>query len=54
FDDRSRLADISRLRRQQAQRLAELEALEARLERTLVTAPTAGVAVYSDPDDWEG
>ncbi|MBY5926032.1 MULTISPECIES: HlyD family efflux transporter periplasmic adaptor subunit [unclassified Halomonas] len=54
FDDRSRLADMTRLRGQQAQRQAELTAIEARLERTLVVAPAAGVAVYSDRDDWEG
>jgi multidrug resistance efflux pump len=34
------------------QRRAELAAVTAQLKRTQVFAPEAGVAVFSDPNDW--
>jgi Barrel-sandwich domain of CusB or HlyD membrane-fusion len=36
------------------QRRAELAAVTAQLQRTQVFAPEAGVAVFSDPNDWLG
>ncbi|WP_110640821.1 HlyD family efflux transporter periplasmic adaptor subunit [Salinicola sp. CPA57] len=54
FDDRTSLAEMTRLRGQRDQRRAELEAVEAELARTLVRAPRDGIAVYRDIDDWQG
>lgn len=54
FDDPASLAEITRLRGQRDQRRAELKGVETELERALVLAPSAGVAVYRDEDDWQG
>ncbi|GEN26245.1 efflux RND transporter periplasmic adaptor subunit [Halomonas cupida] len=54
FDDASSMAEIARLRAQRDQRQAELEGVEAELARTTVHAPTSGVAIYRDEDDWQG
>jgi len=54
FDDATSLTEMTRLQGQRNQQRAELGAVQAELERTLVRAPRDGVAVYRDPDDWQG
>ncbi|WP_110685881.1 efflux RND transporter periplasmic adaptor subunit [Salinicola aestuarinus] len=54
FDDRTSLAEMTRLRGQRDQRQAELDAVKAELARTLVRAPRDGVAVYRSVDEWQG
>lgn len=53
FDDRSR-AQIAILEGRREQHAAEAAFVEDTLARIRVTAPRDGVAIYDDPDDWEG
>lgn len=54
FDNPQSKNEISLLSAHARQRRAELAAVEAQLKRTLVLSPRAGVAVFSDPNDWIG
>ncbi|MCY1274179.1 efflux transporter, RND family, MFP subunit [compost metagenome] len=54
FDNPQSKAELTLLGGRAQQRRAELAAVEAQLKRTQVHAPRAGVAVYSDPNDWLG
>lgn len=53
FDDKSR-AQLAVLKIKMDQRRAELDYVRSLLDRIKVTATRAGVAIYSDPDDWAG
>ncbi|MDM0034489.1 HlyD family efflux transporter periplasmic adaptor subunit [Variovorax sp. J22P271] len=54
FDNPQSKNELTLLGAQARQRRAELAAVEAQLKRTQVLSPRAGVAVFSDPDDWLG
>ncbi|MBB5190868.1 multidrug resistance efflux pump [Silvimonas terrae] len=54
FDNPQSKSDLTVLAGTAQQRRAELAAVAAQLERTQVLAPEAGVAVFSDPNDWLG
>ncbi len=54
FDNPQSKSDLTVLAGTAQQRRAELAAVQAQLQRTQVTAPEAGVAVFSDPNDWLG
>lgn len=54
FDNAQSKSDLALLNGRAQQRRAELASIEAQLQRTQVLAPRAGVAVYSDPNDWLG
>ncbi len=54
FDNPQSRNELTVLTGTAEQRRAELAATEAQLARTHVVAPKAGVAVFSDPDDWLG
>jgi len=53
FDDRSR-ARIAILEGRREQHAAEAGFIEDTLARIRMTAPRDGIAVFDDPDDWEG
>ncbi|WP_349369677.1 HlyD family efflux transporter periplasmic adaptor subunit [Salinarimonas sp.] len=53
FDDRSR-AQIAILEGRREQHAAEAAFVEDTLARIRMTAPRDGIAIYDDPDDWEG
>ncbi|WP_085677551.1 MULTISPECIES: efflux RND transporter periplasmic adaptor subunit [unclassified Pseudomonas] len=54
FDNPQSKSELTLLQGRAQQRRAELAAVQAQLRRTQVLAPTAGVAVFSDPNDWLG
>lgn len=54
FDNTQSKSELMLLTGRSQQQRAELEAVEAQLQRTEVTAPRDGVAVFSDPNDWIG
>jgi len=54
FDSSQSKSELMLLTGRSQQQRAELEAVEAQLQRTEVTAPREGVAVFSDPNDWIG
>lgn len=54
FDNPQSKGELSVLDGRARQRRAELAAVQAQLARTRVLSPRAGVAVYSDPNDWLG
>lgn len=54
FDNPQSKSELTLLQGRVQQRRAELAAVQAQLKRTQVLAPRAGVAVFSDPNDWLG
>ncbi len=54
FNSAQDTSELTLLNATVQQRRAELAAIQAQLKRTLVLSPRAGVAVFSDPDDWLG
>ncbi|HGY9625893.1 HlyD family efflux transporter periplasmic adaptor subunit [Pseudomonas juntendi] len=54
FDNPQSKGELAVLNGTLRQRRAELAAVQAQLARTTVLSPRAGVAVYSDPNDWLG
>ncbi|MBC3504751.1 HlyD family efflux transporter periplasmic adaptor subunit [Pseudomonas sp. SWRI59] len=54
FDNPQSKSELTLLQGRAQQRRAELAAVQAQLRRTQVQAPRAGVAVFSDPNDWLG
>lgn len=54
FADRDSAAQVALLEARVRQRETELAFAQARLERSIVTAPRSGVAVFGDPRDWIG
>ena len=52
--DNKNKSELSVLKSKIDQHIAETEFLEAQLARTDMHAPHAGVAIYSDPQDWLG
>lgn len=54
FDNIQSKSELTLLNGRAQQRRAELDAVRAQLQRTQVSSPTAGVAVFSDPNDWLG
>jgi multidrug resistance efflux pump len=54
FDNPQSKGELTLLNGRAQQRRAELGAVQAQLKRTQVLAPRAGVAVFSDPNDWLG
>ncbi|ABY98965.1 TPA: HlyD family efflux transporter periplasmic adaptor subunit [Pseudomonas putida] len=54
FDNPQSKGELTLLQGRAQQRRAELAAVQAQLKRTQVLAPRAGVAVFSDPNDWLG
>ncbi len=54
FDNPQSKGELTLLNGRAQQRRAELAAVEAQLKRTRVLSPRAGVAVFSDPNDWLG
>ncbi|MDH4581561.1 HlyD family efflux transporter periplasmic adaptor subunit [Pseudomonas sp. BN415] len=54
FDNPQSKGELTLLNGRAQQRRAELAAVQAQLQRTRVRAPRAGVAVFSDPNDWLG
>ncbi|HMM54202.1 MAG TPA: biotin/lipoyl-binding protein [Candidatus Desulfobacillus sp.] len=54
FEDSRRKADLAALAGRASERRAELAAVQAQLARVDAIAPYDGVAVFADPDDWQG
>jgi multidrug resistance efflux pump len=54
FDSPQSKGELTLLEGKSQQRRAELAAVQAQLKRTRVLSPRAGVAVFSDPNDWLG
>lgn len=54
FDNPQSKGELTLLSGRAQQSRAELAAVQAQLARTQVHAPKAGIAVYSDPNDWLG
>lgn len=54
FDNPQSKGELTLLSGRAQQSRAELAAVKAQLARTQVHAPKAGIAVYSDPNDWLG
>ncbi|HET6555391.1 MAG TPA: HlyD family efflux transporter periplasmic adaptor subunit [Dyella sp.] len=54
FDNPQSKNELTLLDARLQERRAELDGVRAQLERTRVMSPRAGVAVYSDPNDWIG
>jgi multidrug resistance efflux pump len=54
FDNPQSKSELTLLEGRAQQRRAELAAVQAQLKRTQVLSPRAGVAVFSDPNDWLG
>ncbi len=54
FDSPQSKGEVTLLNGRAQQRRAELAAVQAQLKRTRVLSPRAGVAVFSDPNDWVG
>lgn len=54
FVDSRNRAELATLIGRAEERRAELTAVQEQLQRVTVTAPYDGVAVFGDPDDWQG
>lgn len=54
FDNPQSKSELTVLTGKAQQRRSELSGVQAQLARTHVASPRAGVAVYSDPNDWLG
>ena len=54
FDNPQSKSELTVLNGKSQQRRSELAGVLAQLQRTQVLSPRAGVAVYSDPNDWIG
>lgn len=54
FDDSRNRAELATLTGRVQERRAELNAVQAQLARIEAIAPYDGVAVFADPDDWQG
>jgi multidrug resistance efflux pump len=54
FDNPQSKNELTLLEGRAQQRRAELAVVQAQLKRTQVLSPRAGVAVFSDPNDWLG
>lgn len=54
FNDSRSKAELAILTGRAQERRAELAAVQAQLARVDVTAPYDGVAVFADPDQWQG
>ncbi len=54
FTSNDSKAQLPTLQSRAQQRRAELESLNAQLQRMTVLAPRAGVAVFTDPNEWLG
>lgn len=54
FDDRRSKSELAALTGRAQEKRAELAAVEAQLARVDAIAPYDGIAVFSDPDDWQG
>jgi len=54
FDDNRNKAELATLTGRARERRAELAAVEAQLARVDAIAPYDGVAVFADPDEWQG
>ncbi len=54
FADRHRSAQVESLRARVALRQAERDFARRRLERVTVTAPEAGIVIFTDAQDWVG
>ncbi len=54
FDDSRNRAELATLTGRVQERQAELNAVQAQLSRIDAIAPYDGVAVFADPDDWQG
>jgi len=54
FDNAQSKSELTVLTGKSQQRRSELAGVLAQLQRTQVLSPRAGVAVYSDPNDWIG
>lgn len=54
FSNNDSKAQLPTLQSRAQQRRAELETLRAQLQRMTVLAPRAGVAVFTDPNEWLG
>lgn len=53
FDNRAN-ANLAILKGRAEQHVAEVNYLESLQDRVTIVAPHAGIAVYTDPSDWEG
>ena len=54
FQDSRNRAELATLSGRAEERRAELAAVQAQLARVNAVAPYDGIAVFSDPDDWQG
>lgn len=54
FDDAKNKAELAALTGRAREKRAELAAVQAQLNRIVALAPYDGVAVFSDPDEWQG
>lgn len=54
FNDARSKSELATLTGRAQERRAELAAVQAQLERVDALAPYDGVAVFADPDDWQG
>lgn len=54
FDDSRSKAELAALTGRAQEKRAELAAVEAQLARVDALAPYDGIAVFADPDDWQG
>lgn len=54
FNDSRNRAELATLTGRAHERRAELAAVQAQLERVDALAPYDGVAVFADPDEWQG
>lgn len=54
FDNLQSKGEITLLQGRVQEKRAELAAVQSQLARTEVTAPHAGLSIYSSPDDWIG
>lgn len=54
FQDSTSQSELTLLSARAHEKRAELSAIQTQLRRIDVIAPTAGVAVYADPDEWLG
>ncbi|MBP9713406.1 MAG: HlyD family efflux transporter periplasmic adaptor subunit [Sterolibacterium sp.] len=54
FDDARSKAELAALTGRALEKRAELAAVQAQLSRIVARAPYDGVAVFADPDEWQG
>ncbi len=54
FSDSRNKAELAALTGRANERRAELAAVQAQLERVNAVAPYDGIAVFADPDEWQG